>query len=101
MKSYPATLIGRFGVPTKFEGNGIGSQVMDFIKSICITEDANKCRFLLVDSYNTKKALDFYKKNQFESLFSTEEQEKEHYKKEELKTRFLFFDLLVWANTIE
>ncbi len=55
MSSYPATLIGRFGVQTKFEGNGIGSQVMDFIKSICITEDANKCRFLLVDSYNTKE----------------------------------------------
>ena len=34
MKSYPATLIGRFGVNTEFKRLGIGNQVIDFIKSI-------------------------------------------------------------------
>lgn len=41
------------------------STVMDFIKSVCITEDANKCRFLIVDAYNTEEAIRFYFKNGF------------------------------------
>ena len=100
MNSYPATLIGRFGVPTNFAGQGIGSQVMDFIKSICITENANKCRFILVDSYNTEKATKFYTRNEFKYLFSDEIKEMEHYKKEVLNTRFMFFDLLTWIDRL-
>jgi hypothetical protein len=38
MRSYPAILIGRLGVVSKFAGQGIGSQVLDFIKAIGITE---------------------------------------------------------------
>lgn len=101
MRSYPATLIGRLGVAVKFAGQGIGTQVLDLIKSMCITEDANKCRFLLVDAYNTDQALRLYQKNEFEFLFSTEEQEKEYYEKPieaPLNTRFMYFDLLPWAN---
>jgi GNAT superfamily N-acetyltransferase len=101
MRSYPATLIGRLGVLSKFMGQGVGTQVLDFIKATCIIEDANRCRFLLVDSYNNPQALSLYTKNDFKFLFSTKEQEKEYYKKspdEPLKTRFMFFDLLPWAN---
>jgi hypothetical protein len=82
-------------------GQGVGTQVLDFIKATCIIEDANRCRFLLVDSYNNPQALSLYTKNDFKFLFSTKEQEKEYYKKspdEPLKTRFMFFDLLPWAN---
>lgn len=102
-KSYPATLIGRFGVSIEFRKKNIGSVVMDFIKSICITEDAHKCRFIIVDAYNTDEAIKFYSKNDFSFVFSTEEQEKDHYQKdgkEELKTRFMYFDLLPWANKL-
>lgn len=102
MKSYPATLIGRLGVVSKFAGKGIGTQVLDFIKSMCIIEDANKCRFVLVDAYNNPQALGLYVKNEFEYLFSTEEQEKEYYHRENhegpLNTRFMYFDLLPWAT---
>ena len=101
MNSYPATLIGRFGVPSKFKGSGIGTQVLAFIKSICLTEDANKCRFIIVDSYNTTNALKFYSKNEFSFLFSEERLEKAHYKKDILKTRFMFFDLLVWSKSLQ
>lgn len=100
MNSYPATLIGRFGVPTKFKGSGIGTQVLAFIKSICLTEDANKCRFIIVDSYNTENALMFYRKNEFEFLFSDEKIEKVHYNKEILRTRFMYFDLLIWSKSL-
>lgn len=102
-KSYPATLIGRFGVSVDFKKQHIGSAVMDFIKSICVTEDANKCRFLIVDAYNTEEAIRFYSKNDFSFVFSTEEQEKEYYGKDggkELKTRFMFFDLLPWVEKL-
>lgn len=103
MRSYPAVLIGRLGVVTKFAGQGIGSQMLDLIKSMCITEDANRCRFLLVDAYNTAQALHLYGKNEFAFLFSTEEQEKEYYEKpleEPLNTRFMYFDLLPWASQL-
>jgi len=101
MRSYPALLIGRLGVTSKFAGHGIGSQILDLVKTMCITDDSNRCRFLLVDSYNTPAALRLYEKNEFVFLFSTEDQEKEYYEKsaeESLSTRFMYFDLLPWAK---
>ncbi len=97
-KSYPAVLIGRLGVNQGFGRRGIGSELMDFIKSWFIDKD-NKtgCRFIVVDSYNTDNAKNFYLKNGFEFLFSSEEQEKENMgmnSYEELKTRFMYFDLI-------
>ena len=50
MSSYPATLIGRFDVPSKFKGNGIGFQIINFVKVIILTQDTHKCRFIIVDS---------------------------------------------------
>lgn len=102
-KSYPATLIGRFGVAADLKKQHIGSSVMDFIKSICITEDANKCRFLIVDAYNTEEAIRFYTKNGFSFVFSTEDQEREYYgkpKSKVLKTRFMYYDLLPWVERL-
>jgi ribosomal protein S18 acetylase RimI-like enzyme len=104
LKSYPATLIGRLGVSSGYKGWGIGSMVLDFIKSTCITEDANKCRFIIVDAYNTDAALKFYKKNDFLFLWPTEDQEREYYEIDHgapLNTRFMYFDLLPWANRIQ
>ena len=63
MKSYPASLIGRLGVAKKFEGQGLGRQVLNFIKSLCLIEDGNRCRFLLVDAYNNEKTIAYYTKN--------------------------------------
>jgi len=98
-KSYPAVLIGRLGVNIKFGRQGIGTELMDFIKSWFIDKD-NKtgCRFIVVDSYNTENAIKYYLKNNFVFLFSTEQQEKEHMglsSSDELKTRLMFFDLII------
>ena len=101
MSSYPATLIGRFGVPSKFKGSGIGTQVMDFIKATILSEDIHKCRFIIVDSYNTENALKFYLKNEFNFLFIDEALEQTHFKKGVLRTRFMYFDLLNWTPAIE
>ena len=101
MKSYPATLIGRLGVSKRYEGKGVGKQLMNFIKGLCLVEDGNRCRFLLVDAYNNPKTTSYYSKNEFQFVFSTEIQEKDYYEmaiEMELKTRFMFFDLKLWAD---
>lgn len=103
MKSYPATLIGRLGVAKKYEGKGVGKQLLDLVKSMCILEEGNRCRFLLVDAYNQEKPIKFYLNNEFQFVFSTELQEKEYYEmqsNQELKTRFMFFDLKLWTNKL-
>ena len=104
MRSYPAVMIGRLGVNTNFrnikgEEKSIGDQLMDFIKSWFIdTSNKTGCRFIVVDSYNSEKPIRYYKRNGFVELFSSEEQEKEVSgiaPDKELKTRLLYFDLIV------
>lgn len=97
---YPAVLIGRLGVNVKFQHSEehIGTYLLDFIK-FWFTEPNNKtgCRYLVVDAYNTEGPLTFYKKNGFNFLFSTEEQEKEYRNiasSYPLETRLMFFDLI-------
>ena len=97
-KSYPAVLIGRLGVSKDFTSLGIGTELLNFIKSWFIERD-NKtgCRFIIVDSYNTNEALNFYKKNGFNFLFSSEEQEKtatDVSNDSQIKTRLMYFDLI-------
>jgi GNAT superfamily N-acetyltransferase len=97
MKSYPAYLIGRLGVASTFNGGGIGSQLLSFIKYFCFDNYRNSCRFLVVDAYNKPEVLSFYKKNGFLPVFSTEEQEREYKKLDiptPLKTRYLFYDMI-------
>jgi GNAT superfamily N-acetyltransferase len=98
-RSYPSVLIGRLGVNKNFGRLGVGSDLMDFIKSWFV-HPGNKtgCRFIVVDSYNTPKPLLYYTNNGFEPLFSTEEQEKEAMNlplDKPLKTRLLYFDLIL------
>ena len=103
IKSFPAYLIGRLGVSIKFSGMGIGSQLLNFIKLFCFDNFRFSCRFLLVDAYNKPEVLNFYQKNGFITLFSTEEQERENKKintTSTLNTRFMFFDMINWRNKI-
>ncbi len=107
MKSYPAVLIGRLGVDKNFrkpdgDDKSVGDQLMDFIKAWFI-DKTNKtgCRFIVVDAYNNIAALKYYKRNGFIELFSTEEQEKEYtnfHEDIELRTRLLYFDLIVLSE---
>jgi GNAT superfamily N-acetyltransferase len=98
-KSYPAVLIGRLGVNKKFKGKGIGNELMDFIKAWFVDpENKTGCRFIVVDAYNEIAPLRYYTNNGFIPIYSTEEQEKENtgiHAKLKLKTRLLYFDLIV------
>lgn len=103
MRSYPAVLVGRLGVHKEYrlvsgENQRTSDQLMDFIKSWFV-DNNNKtgCRFLVVDAYNEDGVLNFYDKNGFKMVFSTEEQEKRYYhitSDEKLHTRLMYFDLI-------
>ena len=99
LSSYPATLIGRLGVDKGFSGKGLGTELMDFIKSWML-DPSNKaaCRYLTVDAYNSERTLRFYEVNGFKTIFSSEKQEKEYIglpPEREIRTRLMYFDLMV------
>jgi GNAT superfamily N-acetyltransferase len=101
LKSYPAILIGRLGVATKFGGQGVGSQLMKSIKNYCLASYPDSVRFLLVDAYNNPQVITFYQKNMFVPVFSTDEQEKQSYRQESdeiLRTRYMFYDMIQWRD---
>jgi len=103
LKSYPGILIGRLGVSKEFSGQGVGSQLMDIIKDICIIRFPDFVRYLLVDAYNEPAVVRFYQKSDFALVFSTEEQEKETYQQpasEPLQTRYMFYDMIQWRNKL-
>ena len=98
MRRYPGVFIGRLGINKEYKHQGIGSDLMTFIKSWFI-DAGNKtgCRFLIVDAYNENIPLNYYLKNGFKYLFSTEAQEVEYTGFEtgtHLKTRLMYFDLI-------
>lgn len=102
MRRYPGVLIGRLGINIEFKHQGIGSDLMEFIKSWFL-DAGNKtgCRFLIVDAYNDEIPLKYYQKNDFRFLFSSESQEAENTgwdKDTKLKTRLMYFDLIDLVN---
>jgi hypothetical protein len=104
IQSYPALLIGRLGVSVLFGRQKLGSQLMDFIRYYCAGKYPSLARFLVVDAYNNVAVLNFYLKNDFFFVFSTEQQEKENLKKSPddhtpLQTRQMFFDMMRWKNS--
>ncbi|GHT05341.1 N-acetyltransferase [Bacteroidia bacterium] len=98
LTSYPSTLIGRLGVNKEYAKKGIGTKLMDFIKMwVAAPENKNGCRYLTVDAYNNESTKKYYETNGFQTLFSTEKQEKDSIglpDGKELKTRLMYFDLI-------
>ena len=95
---YPAVLIGRIGVNQRFLHRHVGSELMDIVKDWFIDKD-NKtgCRYLVVDAYNKPEACEYYQRNGFNYMFSSEEQEKQYRNiatDAALQTRLMFFDLM-------
>jgi len=101
---YPAVLIGRLGVNSKFLRKHIGTELMQSIKSWFVDDD-NKtgCRYLVVDAYNEPIPCEYYLRNGFTFMFSTEEQEKLYRNIASdgpLRTRLMFFDLMQIADRV-
>jgi len=84
IKEYPAVKIARLGVHVEFQRHGMGTYLVNLLKSLFTTNNRTGCRFLTVDAYNKEPVLDFYKKNEFDFL---------HDKDANDKTRIMFYDL--------
>ena len=99
LSSYPAILIGRLGIDKKFGGKGIGTELMDFIKSWILAPTSKPaCRYLTVDAYNNERTLKFYEANGFKTIFSSDKQEKEYIgllQEKDLETKLMYFDLMM------
>ena len=111
LKRYPGVLIGRLAVndAEEFKRKGIGSEMIDIVKQWYRSDEIKAgCRMLIVDALNKPEVLAFYRKNGFETLFTSEQQEDFYVnppKDEEqrlmrlanpikLETRLMFTDLL-------
>jgi len=81
----PAVKIGRLAVDKRFQSNGVGSAVLDFIKGWFTEGNKTGCRFIIVDALNNPDTIKFYSKNGFQFLTSKDETD---------NTRLMFFDLL-------
>jgi GNAT superfamily N-acetyltransferase len=104
LKAYPGILIGRLGVATDFNGQGLGSQLMDFIKDYCLYNFPGLVRYLLVDAYNKPEIINFYKKNYFATVYSSEEQERQSFKRTpegSLRTVYMFYDMALWREVTQ
>jgi GNAT superfamily N-acetyltransferase len=89
LKSYPAVKVGRLGVTQKYQGQQIGTEIIDFIKAFFTERNKTGCRFITVDAYSTLRTIKFYEKNGFQ--FLTEEDKKDD-------TRLMYFDLMTFVR---
>jgi len=103
---YPAILIGELcvfdGFGHKTFGYNIADEMMNLIKTIAIDPDNNSSsRYLIVDALNSPDVIEYYKRNGFEFLFASDEEELEHLISghssdvQDCRTRLMFFDLVV------
>lgn len=101
---YPAVLVGQLAVSDLFSGHHVGDELLDFIKSWFI-DPLNKtgCRYVIVDAVNHPKVFEYYQRNGFKFLFSSDKEEWTFLHNEGLepttpvepmKTRLMYFDLI-------
>ena len=69
LRGYPAVKLCRLAVSENAKGNGIGSDIIKFLKYNLYQNSIASCRFLIVDAY--ADAVDFYLKNGFSQINST------------------------------
>ena len=89
IKSYPATKLCRIGVNRPFQGQALGTFLIDFIKGFFLFDNKTGCRFLTVDAY--RSAIPFYERNGFHPLQADDGG----------MTRLLYFDLIDYKNSLE
>lgn len=84
IRSYPAVKVCRLGVSHSVHGLGVGSVLLDFIKSYFLVDNKTGCRFITVDAY--PNAIPFYEHNDFHPLRNDDEPL-------DMPTQLLFYDL--------
>lgn len=66
---YPAIKIGRLGVSKLYQGQHIGTDIINFVKAMFLTNSRTGCAFVTVDALQC--AVPFYLKNGFKPLNQT------------------------------
>lgn len=100
-RQYPALLICQLAVFDEFAGCGLGDELLNAIKDFALMlNETTACHYLIVEAVNKPKVLDFYQRNDFSLLYSSEEVEleKTHRKTDEnglLKTRLMMYDMML------
>ena len=82
IQSYPAMKIGRLAVSEKYKGNGIGRDIIGYLKQQFISDNRTGCRYITVDAYTD--SLEFYQKCDFNFLTPKDNDD---------ETRLMYFDL--------
>lgn len=82
---YPDVKIGRLGVSLKYQHSRIGSDILNFVKDMFITNNRTGCSFITVDAL--RPAASFYLKNDFLYL------DKQSAMDETKETILLYYDL--------
>jgi len=83
--SKPAVKIARLAVCAERQRNGLGKDMLDYIKASFTHGNKTGCRFITVDAYNNQGTVNFYLRNGFQYLLSSDEKE---------DTRLMYFDLM-------
>lgn len=73
----------------KYQKQGIGSEVLSFIKSFFTIRNKTGCRFITVDAYNCDRVIEFYEDNGFRFLTDKDKSE---------DTRLMYFDLKTFVR---
>ncbi|MBQ8050916.1 MAG: GNAT family N-acetyltransferase [Bacteroidaceae bacterium] len=89
-KTYPSVKIGRLAVSEDYSGQGIGCEILNFIKHAFTHGNRTGCRFITVDAYAA--ATDFYIKNGFD--FFTKKDRND-------ATRLMYFDLKPFKDALD
>ncbi len=85
--SYPSVKIARFGVHKNYQNQGIGTEIIDFVKQFFTTKNKTGCRYITVDAHNLSTG--FYINNGFKFLTPKDEND---------ETRLMYFDLMKFVR---
>jgi GNAT superfamily N-acetyltransferase len=87
-KSHPAVKVGRFAVNNSYQSQGIGGELMDYIKGYFLDNNKTGYRFITVDANNNPRTIKFYINNGFNFLTK---------KDEKADNRLMYFDLILYT----
>lgn len=74
--SFPAVKIARLGVQKDYHSGGVGTHLLNMIKSLFLINNRTGCKIITVDAYNNERTITFYqRKNQFEFLWNKDKDE--------------------------
>lgn len=89
-KHYPAVKIGRLAISEEYAGQGLGRDIIRFVKFMFTHGNRTGCRFITVDAY--RDAVGFYQKCGFDFISEKDREE---------ATRSMYYDLKRFLDDTE